>query len=152
MSSTLNLFAVPPRHRWEICEEKAIFGHHRLASSGLVSPTPKTAEGPVSARRWSSLSAQPSSMHLLCLDLPVVLTLSATLSRSVSLPSCRTSVLVLSIFFLLRLLWLIFCLSLFFLAPPIADFCQLLISFFFLISFPTFVIGLNFSLRDTFFP
>ena len=37
-------------------------GHHRLANSGLASPSPKTvfAVGP-SARRWSSLSAQPSS-------------------------------------------------------------------------------------------
>ena len=51
-------FACPPSsdaQRW--CA-----GHHRLANSGLASPSPKTvfAVGP-SARRWSSLSAQPSS-------------------------------------------------------------------------------------------
>ena len=42
-----------------------------------------------------------------------------------------------SLFFLLLLLCLIFCLSLFFLAPPRAHFCKLLISSFFLISFLT---------------
>ena len=112
-------FACPPSSD----AQRRCAGHHRLAYSGLASPSPKTvfAVWP-SARRWSSLSARPSSF------------------------ACVSSLL-----WLFPQSCLILCLSLLFVAPPSAHFCKLLISFFFLISFLT-VCHRSQLFSHTFFP